>query len=396
MFVTQWLLTVFTSTFPFELVARVWDSFLVEGWKVVYRVLLALLDHAAGDVLDLPFEGILQYFRHFPATVDGPTIMTGSLKIALKRKHIQKHVNEWRRHAGSAGSAAVRAKRSASRFLPRRGSEDGSSVSTGTGSSFGHDRSFPKIGTSTVSGSFLKKTPKEIVIEDLSEPLLPIVGAKRFAVLLHHVLTPEECAELIDRAEEHGLEDASIYDTSTNRAHRNCERYVTDDADLAESWYERVVGALADNPVLAHKLRSAPWIHGDSVGAGPRRGAKGLNERLRLLRYKQGQFFHAHNDAAFVRGPGDGERAGETSHVTVLVYLNQKFKGGQTTFRGRGRYYDVRPRTGSVLLFEHGILHEGKKVTQGKKYVVRTDLMYAATDDGHAPPTSGTTLTQQL
>ena len=88
MFVTQWLLTVYTSTFPFELVARVWDSFLVEGWKVVYRVLLALLEQAAGDVANLPFEEILQYFRRFPTTVNGPTIMAGSLRIALKRKHI--------------------------------------------------------------------------------------------------------------------------------------------------------------------------------------------------------------------------------------------------------------------------------------------------------------------
>ena len=234
-----------------------------------------------------------------------------------------------------------------------------------------------------------------IKVEDLSENLLPIVGAKRFAVLLHHVLTLEECAELIDRAEEHGLEDASIYDMSTNRAHRNCERYVMDDADRAECWYDRLVQALADTPVLAHKLRCAPWTTGNNsaAGTGGLKVALGLNERLRLLRYKQGQFFHAHNDAAFVRGPDEGTRSGETSHVTVLVYLNQKFKGGQTTFQGRGRYYDVRPRTGSVLLFEHGILHEGKKVTQGKKYIVRTDIMYSM---GDRHTSAGTTLTQQL
>ena len=30
MFITPWLLTLYTSTFPFDLVVRVWDSFLVE------------------------------------------------------------------------------------------------------------------------------------------------------------------------------------------------------------------------------------------------------------------------------------------------------------------------------------------------------------------------------
>mmetsp|Transcript_33786 Transcript_33786/g.80799 ORF Transcript_33786/g.80799 Transcript_33786/m.80799 type:complete len:177 (+) Transcript_33786:1-531(+) len=71
MFVTQWLLTVYTSTFPFDLVARVWDSFLVEGWKVVYRVMLALLESAQADILSLSFENILGYLKDFPSTVDG-------------------------------------------------------------------------------------------------------------------------------------------------------------------------------------------------------------------------------------------------------------------------------------------------------------------------------------
>lgn len=47
MFATQWIMTVFSSTFPFELVVRVWDVFLVEGWKVVYRVVIALLSQAS-------------------------------------------------------------------------------------------------------------------------------------------------------------------------------------------------------------------------------------------------------------------------------------------------------------------------------------------------------------
>ena len=30
-------------TFPWELVVRVWDCLLLEGWKIVFRVALALL-----------------------------------------------------------------------------------------------------------------------------------------------------------------------------------------------------------------------------------------------------------------------------------------------------------------------------------------------------------------
>lgn len=42
MYATQWFLTAFTQRFPYELVTRVWDMFLLEDWKVFYRVCLAL------------------------------------------------------------------------------------------------------------------------------------------------------------------------------------------------------------------------------------------------------------------------------------------------------------------------------------------------------------------
>jgi hypothetical protein len=103
MFVTPWLLTAYTSTFPFDLVARVWDCFLIEGWKVLYRVMLSLLEFASTDISDLQFEQILSYFRDFPTKINGREILASSLKIGLKKKHIQKHSKEWKRHAGGGG-----------------------------------------------------------------------------------------------------------------------------------------------------------------------------------------------------------------------------------------------------------------------------------------------------
>lgn len=43
MYLTQWFITLFTYNFPFEFVTRVWDMFLYEGWKVIFRVSLALM-----------------------------------------------------------------------------------------------------------------------------------------------------------------------------------------------------------------------------------------------------------------------------------------------------------------------------------------------------------------
>ena len=32
---------------------------------------------------------------------------------------------------------------------------------------------------------------------------------------------------------------------------------------------------------------------------------------------------------------------------------------------------------GMVLVFDHGIMHEGSELKKGRKYCVRTDVMYA-------------------
>jgi len=95
MFATQWLLTLYTSSFRFELVTRVWDCFLAEGWKIVYRVMLAILDDASPKLLKLHFEEILGYFRDLPSKVNGDAIFAKVFAIPLKHRHIEKWEDEW-------------------------------------------------------------------------------------------------------------------------------------------------------------------------------------------------------------------------------------------------------------------------------------------------------------
>ena len=45
-FAAGWIMTLFSShdALPQKSVRRVWDLFLVDGWKAVFRVILAILD----------------------------------------------------------------------------------------------------------------------------------------------------------------------------------------------------------------------------------------------------------------------------------------------------------------------------------------------------------------
>ncbi len=79
--------------------------------------------------------------------------------------------------------------------------------------------------------------------------------------------------------------------------------------------------------------------------------------------------------------------ARQSSLFTFLIYLNDDFRGGETTFfipsvkEGVINAYPVKPIMGSVAVFPHGeaagaLLHEGTGVVEGAKYVIRTDVEY--------------------
>jgi prolyl 4-hydroxylase len=58
------------------------------------------------------------------------------------------------------------------------------------------------------------------------------------------------------------------------------------------------------------------------------------------------------------------------------VYLNDGFEGGETAFHEGVHFLRVTPERGKALVFYHRQIHEGMPVLRGRKYVLRTDVMY--------------------
>jgi hypothetical protein len=68
---------------------------------------------------------------------------------------------------------------------------------------------------------------------------------------------------------------------------------------------------------------------------------------------------------------------GETSDASLSE--NDQLDGGATTFHSHNlmRKYDVFPKTGRVLIFQHrNLWHSGNDVVRGMKYTMRSDIMY--------------------
>lgn len=200
-------------------------------------------------------------------------------------------------------------------------------------------------------------------MDALKEQLFPY--RPPFMALVHDVFTPDECAREIERMERSGPDVATINAGGgrmvLNTNVRNNDRVIFDDTALAAELFARLRHAIPETPVGVAGLG-----RGDPEDADGR--AVGLNERFRAYRYSPGQRFAPHFDGAFRRDPH------EVSEITVIVYLNEEFAGGETAFLDLE--YVVKPKRGMALLFAHPILHEGCLVREGRKYALRSDVMY--------------------
>ena len=203
-----------------------------------------------------------------------------------------------------------------------------------------------------------------------------IPGDQYGTFLLTNVLSASECEQLLHIAEtkmkyipDHPTSspEPTVIDT--------CEWLV--DSSILDPIHERIMPHLNQT------------VHGEKVA--------GVNARWRLFRYGEERTYRPHIDGSW---PGSGRDAktgkytsdafngDRRSRYTFLIYLNEGFDGGGTTFylpaaNGADGFetVTVKPSRGSVLLFPQGntasLLHEGSRVTGGGlKYVVRTDLLY--------------------
>lgn len=185
-----------------------------------------------------------------------------------------------------------------------------------------------------------------------------ISGERIFVI--HDFLSPGECDAHIGAGEAVGFEEATISlprGPEMRKEIRNNTRVILDAPRLAEELFERA------RPYLPERIDNWQFA--------------GLNERFRYYRYDPGQTFRPHLDGSFRRT--DRER----SLLTFMVYLNDGFSGGSTVFHSRtGEDLEVVPCEGMALVFEHPQLHEGAPVLSGRKYVLRTDVMYTLRSSG--------------
>lgn len=167
--------------------------------------------------------------------------------------------------------------------------------------------------------------------------------------IIQNFWNKEKCDDFIKQTEDKGYRNATIDSGMGQRvvkSVRNNKRVMYIDTDLvADIWKDL--------------SQYVPQTIGNSAVIG-------LNEMFRFYRYNPGEEFKRHRDQSFVRNNQ------EASYYTFMIYLNDNFEGGETTFADK----TIRPVTGTGLIFLHSLEHAGDPVKKGVKYVLRTDIMY--------------------
>lgn len=95
----------------------------------------------------------------------------------------------------------------------------------------------------------------------------------------------------------------------------------------------------------------------------------GCNPLSRFYLYSMGGAFSEHEDEPW--RPDESRR----SLLTLLAYLpTEECVGGETVIDGE----TVAVKSGRIVVFDHGLLHEGKPVERGTKLVLRNDIVAAS------------------
>ncbi|GAV60061.1 RabGAP-TBC domain-containing protein [Cephalotus follicularis] len=106
MYASQWFITVFSYSFPFHLALRIWDVFLFEGVKIVFKVGLALLKYCHDDLVKIPFEKLIHALRNFPEdAMDPDTLLPVAYSIKVS-KRLEELKHEYEKKNGETVQSA--------------------------------------------------------------------------------------------------------------------------------------------------------------------------------------------------------------------------------------------------------------------------------------------------
>lgn len=229
--------------------------------------------------------------------------------------------------------------------------------------------------------SFIKSKIKK---RDIVDAVSSDNDSKKLLLMLDNVLTDSECDTLIERSEP-------WYEKLDNEyvvLERDSFRVLSDDSEFASVLFKRIEPHILADKRYGEHVNKKPC--GFGVDDKDWEISK-INHCFRFCKYVPGSDgFKAHRDATYI------ENEDSRSILTILIYLNDSNADTifyETTTKrqiyqtvddemkaGYCEKIRIRPKKGSVLIFNHNMIHSGDLLdsskSSGNKYIVRSDVVY--------------------
>eukprot|EP01080_Neovahlkampfia_damariscottae_P012844 gene12844-7193_t len=195
------------------------------------------------------------------------------------------------------------------------------------------------------------------------------------AFVLENFFSSTECEHYIKEATKIGFKPL---DKEYPKIYRNAERACVLSEELSTIIWKRMLKFLKKEDIDGIKPMD---FNNDGVWKPVR-----VNEGFKFTKYEKGQYFKPHIDGLMHL------KKNESTIHTIIVYLNDGYEGGNTQFikvpeggfkeflENSNENYEVlesyEPKLGSCLIFPNYNCHAGDKLTKGRKYILRTELVF--------------------
>ena len=92
MYASQWFFTFFACVFEFDVLVRIFDCILLEGFKIVYRIALGIFKLNEDKIVNKNnFEEIMENIRMMTKNINVDELIKASFSISFSRKDIKRY-----------------------------------------------------------------------------------------------------------------------------------------------------------------------------------------------------------------------------------------------------------------------------------------------------------------
>lgn len=216
------------------------------------------------------------------------------------------------------------------------------------------------------------------------------VNKKGEATVVSNALSIEERNNISEWVKNNSekLVKTSQYGYTTGEEKTGSSRLSFYDEEWAKIIFERLMLSGAINPIFNEKDANTNWSPFQQWRA------IGLSPLFRVMKYNEEDVLYPHYDDSFYKS--DTQR----SLKSVVISVKMAEEGGSTRFikdeqltlplndrdfsdkNSEPEQNDIMysfNEEGSILVFNHRVLHDGEKIKKGEKIIIRTDILYERT-----------------